>query len=201
MAEVLDRLREERKLPEQRDYQDWKRTRLSLYEQTAEYLPEELWHVPSGKTLRVVAQSHPFGGLTFLYEDVTEKLALESDYNTLVKVQSATLDTLQEAVAVFGPDGRLKLRNAAFARIWELEPAILENDPHIQRIADACIARFGEEQVWQRLIASISAGSERRRDWGKIERRDKTILVDFGSSPARRGNARDVCRRNRPLPH
>jgi signal transduction histidine kinase len=175
-AEVLDRLREERKLPEQRDYQNWKRARLALYEQATEYLPEELWHVTGGKTLRVVAQSHPFGGLTFLYEDVTEKLALESDYNTLIKVQSATLDTLQEAVAVFGPDGRLKLRNAAFARIWELEPAILENDPHIQRIADACIARFGEELVWQRLIASISAGSERRRDWGEIKRSDKSIL-------------------------
>ena len=175
-GEILDRLREARRLPEQRDYQAWKRARLALYEQAAEYLPEDLWHLPGGKTLRVVAQPHPFGGLTFLFEDVTEKLALESSYNTLIKVQSATLDTLQEAVAVFGPDGRLKLHNAAFARIWELEPAILEGEPHIQRIADACTVRFGGEAVWQRLIASISAGSERRRDWGEIERSDKTIL-------------------------
>lgn len=175
-GEVLDRLREARQLPEQRDYQAWKRARLALYEQAAEYLPEDLWHLPGGKTLRVVAQPHPFGGLTFLFEDVTEKLALESSYNTLIKVQSATLDTLQEAVAVFGPDGRLKLHNAAFARIWELEPAILDGEPHIQRIADACTVRFGGKEVWQRLIASISAGSERRRDWGEIERSDKTIL-------------------------
>ena len=175
-GEILDNLREARKLPEQRDYQAWKRSRLALYEQAAEYLPEELWHVPGGKTLRVVAQPHPFGGLTFLYEDVTEKLALESSYNTLIKVQSATLDTLQEAVAVFGPDGRLKLHNAAFARVWELDPSILEGEPHVQRLADACVARFGEEEVWQRLIASISEGSERRRDWGEIERSDKTIM-------------------------
>ncbi len=175
-GEILDNLREARKLPEQRDYQAWKRSRLALYEQAAEYLPEELWHVPGGKTLRVVAQPHPFGGLTFLYEDVTEKLALESSYNTLIKVQSATLDTLQEAVAAFGPDGRLKLHNAAFARIWELDPSILEGEPHVQRLADACVARFGEEEVWQRLIASISEGSERRRDWGEIERSDKTIM-------------------------
>ena len=175
-GEILDRLRGARRLPEQRDYQAWKRARLALYEQAAEYLPEELWHVAGGKTLRAVAQPHPFGGLTFLFEDVTEKLALESSYNTLIKVQSATLDTLQEAVAVFGPDGRLKLHNAAFERIWELEPAILEGEPHIQRIADACILRFGGDTAWQRLISSISAGSERRRDWGEIERSDKTIL-------------------------
>src|SRR6185437_2809404 len=79
-GEVLDRLRDARKLPEQRDYQAWKRERLALYENQREYPTEEPWHVPGGKTLRVVAQPHPFGGLTYLYEDITEKLALESAY-------------------------------------------------------------------------------------------------------------------------
>src|SRR3569623_2322581 len=82
---------------------------------TRENPGEDVWHLPGGQTYRVVAQPHPFGGLTFLYEDVTARLTLESDYNTLVKVQSAALDTLSEGVAVFGPDGKLKLHNAAFA--------------------------------------------------------------------------------------
>jgi signal transduction histidine kinase len=176
-GEILDRLRDARKLPEQRDYQAWKRQRLGLYEQPSEYLQEELWHVPGGKTLRVVPQPHPFGGLTFLYEDVTEKLSLESSYNTLIKVQSATLDTLTEAVAVFGPDARLKLHNAAFARIWELEPSDLVGEPHVQKIAEASNRRFGEEAAWKKLIELITSGAERRRDWGEIERGDKTILA------------------------
>jgi signal transduction histidine kinase len=176
-GEVLDRLRDARKLPEQRDYQAWKRARLALYESPAEYLQEELWHVPGGKTLRVVPQPHPFGGLTFLYEDVTEKLSLESSYNTLIKVQSATLDTLTEAVAVFGPDARLKLHNAAFARIWELEPSDLMGEPHVQKIAEASNRRFGEEAAWKKLVELITSGAERRRDWGEIERGDKTILA------------------------
>lgn len=175
-GEVLDRLRDARRLPEQRDYQAWKRQRLALYDQPAEYLQEELWHVPGGKTLRVVAQPHPFGGLTFLYEDVTEKLTLESSYNTLIKVQSATLDTLSEGVAVFGPDARLKLHNAAFARIWELTDADLEGEPHVQKIADASVARFGEETTWRRLAATIASGTESARNWGEIERSDRTIL-------------------------
>ena len=175
-GEILDRLREERRLPEQRDYQAWKRGRLALY-QESDYLPEDLWHLPGGKTLRVVAQPHPFGGLTFLYEDVTEKLALESNYNTLIKVQSATLDTLSEGVAVFGPDARLKLHNAAFVRIWELDAQTLAGEPHIQKIAQTCVARFGEHPFWDRLVAAIASGAERRRDWGEIERSDKTILA------------------------
>ncbi|HEX3949680.1 MAG TPA: PAS-domain containing protein, partial [Steroidobacteraceae bacterium] len=158
-GEILDRLREGRKLPEQRDYQSWKRQRLTLYGQPADYMPEELWHVPGGKTLRVVAQPHPFGGLTFLYEDVTERIALESSYNTLIKVQSATLNTLQEGVAVFGPDGKLKLYNASFARIWELTAKDLAGEPHVRVIAAACADKFGGAHAWERLIQAIVSGS------------------------------------------
>ncbi|MEI9930803.1 MAG: PAS-domain containing protein [Rhizomicrobium sp.] len=176
-SEILDRLREGRKLPEQRDYQSWKRQRLSLYSQSADFLSEELWHLPSGKTLRVVPQPHPFGGLTFLYEDVTERIALESSYNTLIKVQSATLNTLQEGVAVFGPDGRLKLYNAAFARIWELTPKDLAGEPHVRLIAAASAEKFGASQVWESLIQAIVSGSGSARPLGEMERNDRTILA------------------------
>jgi signal transduction histidine kinase len=175
--EILDRLRETRRLPEQRDYQAWKRQRIALYEQGLDYAPEDLWYLPGGTTLRVIAQPHPFGGLTYLYEDVTEKLALESSYNTLIKVQSATLDTLNEAVAVFGPDARLKLHNAAFARLWEFEPESLAAEPHVQKIAEACVARFGDAPMWQNLAVSIASGAERSRNWGHVQRSDGKRLA------------------------
>lgn len=175
-GEILDRLREGRRLPEQRDYQSWKRQRLAFYDNPLEHSSEELWHVPSGKTLRVVAQPHPFGGLTYLYEDVTERLTLESNYNTLIKVQSATLDTLQEGVAVFGPDGKLKLHNAAFTKIWKLSSRDVAGEPHVRTIAAACADKFGDEAMWERLIQSIVSGAPTRRDWGEIERNDRTIL-------------------------
>jgi signal transduction histidine kinase len=176
-SEILDRLRETRRLPEQRDYQAWKRERLAAYDQPDSFLPEEPWHLPSGKTLRVVAQPHPFGGLTYLYEDITERIALESSYNTLIGVQRATLDTLGEGVAVFGMDGRLKLHNAAFTRLWKFESTELSGEPHVQEIAQACIRRFGEDAAWPKLIASISSGSDRQRDAGQMQRSDHTILA------------------------
>ena len=183
-GEILDRLRETRKLPEQRDYQSWKRQRLAYYVQALDYAPEDLWYLPGGKTLRVIAQPHPFGGLTYLYEDVTEKLALESSYNTLIKVQSATLDTLNEAVAVFGPDARLKLHNAAFAKLWELEPVVLVGEPHVQKIAEVCIARFGDSAMWQDLAVSIASGTERSRNPGYVERYDGVVLsIAFAPLP------------------
>ncbi|HEX3755943.1 MAG TPA: PAS-domain containing protein [Rhizomicrobium sp.] len=180
--EILDRLREARKLPEQRDYQAWKRQRLTLYSQARDRSAEELWHIPGGQTMRVVTQPHPFGGLSFLYEDVTERLALESNYNTLIKVQSATLDTLVEGVAVFGPDGKLKLHNAAFARIWDLSEKDLAGEPHVRTIATVAAQRFGDSEPWDRLILAIVSGPSQKRDLGEVERADRTIL-SLGLSP------------------
>jgi signal transduction histidine kinase len=174
---ILDRLRELRQLPEQRDYQAWKRAHLSAYERDGSALPDEQWTLPDGRTLRVTAQPHPFGGLIWLYEDITEKFALEASYKTLTGVQRATLDTLSEGVAVFGTDGRLKLYNAAFARLWQFESAELEGQPHVQKIAEMCVQRFGEEAAWHTLVANVSSGSERRREWGEIERFDRTIVA------------------------
>jgi signal transduction histidine kinase len=175
-GEILDRLRDARKLPEQRDYQAWKRSRQTLYaDGNRESAGEETWHMPGGQTIRVVNQPHPFGGLTFLYEDVTARITLESDYNTLIKVQSATLDTLSEGVAVFGPDGKLKLHNAAFSRIWEFEPEDLEGEPHVRTIAALSRDKFGDSAIWDQLIQAIVVGAT-ARDLGDVERSDRSIL-------------------------
>jgi signal transduction histidine kinase len=181
-GDILDRLRDARRLPEQRDYQAWKRSRLALYSDGARERPsEDTWYMPNGQTIRVAVQPHPFGGLTFLYEDVTARLTLESEYNTLVKVQSATLDTLSEGVAVFGPDGRLKLHNAAFARIWEFGTDDLASEPHLRTIAALSRDKFGETRVWDQLIQTIVTGAV-ARDLGEVERSDRSIL-SLSTSP------------------
>ncbi len=174
-GDILDRLRDARRLPEQRDYPAWKRARLALYNGGARESVEETWHTPGGQTIRVVVQPHPFGGLTCLYEDVTARLNLESDYNTLVRVQSATLDTLAEGVAVFGPDGKLRLHNAAFARIWEFEPGDLAGEPHLRTLAALSRDRFGENRIWDHLVQAV-AGEGAARGLGEIERSDRSIL-------------------------
>lgn len=176
-GEILDRLREERKLPEQRDYQSWRRERLDLYVTARARPSEELWHTPDGKNLRVVAQPHPLGGLTILFEDVTERISLESSFNTLTKVQSATLNSLREGVAVFGPDGRLKLHNAAFMDIWGLVEADLTGEPHIRAIADVCATKFAAETLWEQLVQAVVSDEGGANDFGEVERSDRSILA------------------------
>jgi PAS domain-containing protein len=101
-SEVLDRLRQRRRLPEQVDYAAWKIRELGFYE-TLDAPPDELWSLPDGRTLRVVRQPHPLGGLLLLFADITGEVRLKAQYNALIKVQQATLDKLSDAVRCSAP--------------------------------------------------------------------------------------------------
>src|SRR5690606_31814285 len=140
-GELIDQMRENRLLPEQADFPAYKAAVQRLYTDLLK-ASEELVHRPDGRVLRQVVSPHPLGGLLILYEDVTDRLALERSYNTLIAVQQETLANLYEGVAVFGSDGRLKLSNPAYARIWRLDPALLEGEPHVSELVDAARPLF-----------------------------------------------------------
>ncbi len=181
-SEVLEAMRESRRLPEQADFPAWKKSRLNLYTEVIEPL-EEVWHLPDGSTLRVVVQPHPFGGLLVFYEDVTDWLVLERSLNTLLAVQSATLANLYEAVAVYGSDARLKLYNNAFARVWNLEEEFLEGEPHITEVVDRTRDLFGIVENWPDVRErTISAVTNRNSDSGQSELSGGTI-IEYASLP------------------
>ncbi|MBS9477159.1 PAS-domain containing protein [Ancylobacter sp. VKM B-3255] len=171
---VLDRLRAARRLPEQADFRLWREELHAAYR--AIEPREHWWHLPGGRTLRVVTAPNPEGGITYLFDEVTERLALESRYNALIRIQSETLDALAEAVAVFGSDGRLGLSNSAFARLWALDAALLAAHPHIDKVAEACRPLAGDADVWGRLRAAVTGIEARIPTEFRMERTDGAIL-------------------------
>jgi PAS domain-containing protein len=133
--EVLERLREARQLPEAADFRAFKAEQLRMFT-TLIQPQQELVHLRDDRTLLVSIAPHPLGGLTFIYEDVSDRLALERSCQTLTQVRRATLDHLFEGIAVFGSDGLLKLRNPAFLTIWELSESDVAGEPHIADILE-----------------------------------------------------------------
>ena len=89
-AAVLDTSRGKRKLPEEQDFRQWKQQLFEAYR--AVEPKEHMWHLPDSRTLRVVTTPNPEGGVTYLYDDVTERLDMQRRYDALIKVQSETLD-------------------------------------------------------------------------------------------------------------
>jgi signal transduction histidine kinase len=179
---LLDALRSARMLPEQADFRAWKHEVLSSYQSVE--AQEHWWHLPDGQTLRVLASPHPQGGVTYVYENVTERLDLESRYNALIRVQGETLDHLAEGVAVFGSDGRLRLSNPAFATVWDVDIAMLAERPHIGVFARRTAAPgAAARRAWEEIAAAVTGLAENRpRAVGRCER-DGDVVLDYATVP------------------
>ena len=180
--EVLDSLRERRQITEQADFRNYKQE-FARHIMSIISPFEELMHTPRGRTFRMVATPHPMGGVILTYEDVTDRLALEASYNTLIEVQRETIDHLYEGIAVYGSDGRLKLHNSAFTRLWSLTEDELANQPHVSKVVDLVSEYFSGRKDWpsirERIVSQVA---ERELRNLRIERSDKKV-IDVAAIP------------------
>jgi signal transduction histidine kinase len=173
-SSVLDRLRAARKLPEQPDFRAWK---ARLHEAYRAVEPEkDTWYLPDGRAVSVVTTPNPEGGVTYLFDDVTESLDLARRFDGLIRVQRETLDNLAEAVAVFGSNGRAQLFNPAFARMWKLSPEALREQPHIDTVEAWCRPLFDDPVMWRTLREAVTGIENRVEVPLKLERKDGSVL-------------------------
>jgi signal transduction histidine kinase len=185
-GEILDRLRALRHLPEEANYRDWRAKQLRSY--TNLELRENYWYLPDGRSLRVICEQHPFGGVTYLYEDLTKEYRAESRYNELFGVQRETLDNLAEAVALSGSDGRLKLYNPAFSRFWSLDPGFLEQKPHIEKLAQLETLSADSRAGWQDIKFGVTGiEADRKAHEGRMSQDGRVLR--YRAVPLPDGNA------------
>ncbi len=180
-GEILDRLHELSRLPAMVDYRNWRAAVLDCH--TSGVMYDDWWHLPDGRLQHVIGEQRHDGGVTWLFDDATERLALESRYNALIDVQRETLDSLKEGVAVFATDGRLKLYNSAFLAIWQLSRETLDQSPHIGEIIAASRALYDDPKTWDRLARSVTSVTDERETLeGQMLRPDQTE-IDFATTP------------------
>jgi signal transduction histidine kinase len=177
-GQLLDRLRERRKLPARANYAEWRAEELSYY-LDIDGVKEDTWSLPDERTLSVTRQRHPMGGLLLLFKDITGELELQTRFNAIVKTQSSTLDNLHEAVAVFGGDGRMKLHNNAFQRLWSLSEEMLKDHPDYDDVVEECIPLFHDTEIWAAMKSHITDPSAKARQstTGEMRRSDGSILT------------------------
>jgi PAS domain-containing protein len=172
--DLFDRLRELRRIPEQRDFHAWKRNYLDIFK-SADRHDHQLWHLAGGPSLRVTVQPHRLGGVAVIVEDISDMLNLQGSYKSLMRMQKATLDTIDDAMAIFGPNGRLQVCNLAFQAQWRLSDADIFVEPHVNRLADISATRLGPDEVWSTVTSGI-ASHEPQRLGGMVARADGRVL-------------------------
>ncbi|HWC64040.1 MAG TPA: PAS-domain containing protein [Rhizomicrobium sp.] len=176
LGEILDYLREKRRLPEQRNFAEWKQAQLQ-YCAGGGKARTEFWHMPGGRSVRMTMEPRLDGAVFLICEDISEKLRLESSLNLLTQVQQATLDTLEDGIAIFGTDGRLVMNNAPFASLWKLSAEDLVGRPHYAELADICAGHIGRDDIWSMVAHALnSAAPEKFSELGKARRADGRML-------------------------
>ena len=186
-ARLLDRMRENGKLPEVRDFPEWRAQRENWFRSTQPN--EENWLLPDGTHLRVLAQPMPSSGLLVIFEDRTEQAQLSSAHDTLLRVRTATFDNLFEAIAVFAADGRLSIWNRKFATNWNVKEEQLANHPRIDELLPEfakLLQKPAEISVIGELLRMTTANHEQRT--GRVNFADDRIF-QISTVPLPDGNA------------
>lgn len=115
---VFNRMREAGKLPEPKDYTQWRDQFSRLLDEASTGTYQETWVLPDGQTHRVTGRPHPDGAIAFLFEDISAEISLTRKFRTEIETSQAVLDTLPEAIAVFSPSKTLIVTNDAYQTLW-----------------------------------------------------------------------------------
>ena len=164
LRDFLERLRETRQMPEQKDFASLRRKLCELEEGARDGTYEENWQLPSGKIFRVTGRPHPQGALAFLFEDISTAIILERKYRSELELSQATLDRMSEAVAVFDASGMLVFVNSAFERLWGLDPMERLDGPGVAEMTALWAERCVPSPAWARL-AEFATAAEARTSW------------------------------------
>src|SRR5690348_11589738 len=185
---LIDRMRDNQRLPEARDFPAWKEERRGWFTSPEEVIEEE-WMLPGGDHLRVVAQPLPDGGLRLFLEDRTEQLRLASVRDTLLRVRAATFDNLFDLISVFASDGRLYLWNRRFIEDWELDEEWLASHQRVDELVPAMARKLVNPTAAAQIREMVRATTdERQSSTGRISMTDGRHF-QFAAVPLPDGNA------------
>ncbi len=165
LGSFLDRLRDQRMLPEPRDYAHWRRHIAELETAASNGTYSEIWPLVDGRTYCVDGRPHHDGAIALVFEDISSEISLTRRFRAEIETGQAVIDRLDEAIAVFSAAGVMTLANRAYGQLWGSDP--LQSIRGDMTILDAT-------RTWQRACVptpvwgdarDFAAGLSERASW------------------------------------
>ncbi|WP_299547869.1 PAS-domain containing protein [uncultured Tateyamaria sp.] len=122
MLSFFDRLRDNRVMPEPKNYGSWRQEISAMINAASHGSYHETWTLDTGHTYRVSGRPHPDGAIAFLIEDITAEISLTRNFRAELELGQSLMDTFEDALVVFSSAGVLTFCNAAYRDMWKLDP-------------------------------------------------------------------------------
>ncbi len=169
---MLNRMRDLRRLPEPKDYTNWREQFTRLEAEAKEGTYCENWDLPDGQTFRVTGRPHPDGALAFLFEDISAEVSLTRHFRTEIETSQAVLDTIPDAIAVFSNANTLVMTNEAYRTLWEIDEEEVLQTHNLKDAMHTWRDASLPSPIWPRL-EDFAATSGRREPFS-----DRVTLLD-----------------------
>ena len=162
LGQVLHILREQRLLPEPKDFTTWRDELMRLEAAAANGTYNEEWILPGGRTYQVRGSPQPNGALAFFIQDVTSDATLLRGIRAEVEFTDQVMDALPHAIVAFDRKGQTTLSNTAYAELWGQDPCVDLFDAGFEQALaawqKACDSGPGLERL-ARFVAAESDGT------------------------------------------
>lgn len=142
----LDKIREQKTLPEVPDFKLYKDEENKSFEYLSEP-KEDLLYIPDGRTFKRIRAPHS-DGILLAYEDITDDLAITRSFNDLKAVEQGILNNLTDSVAIFTPNLKLDLYNTSFINLLQLTEENLSSNTKLEDIIDFHQPLLPELEDW-----------------------------------------------------
>ena len=143
----LDKIRETKILPEVSDFKNYKEEENKAFDALTEQ-KEDMLYIPDGRTFRRIRAPHPDGTI-IAYEDMTDRLATSRKLGDLLTIQQGILDNISDSVLIFSANLKLQYYNQSYAKLWNLTPEELNNQPTLRTILDKQQDALPELEDWK----------------------------------------------------
>jgi PAS domain-containing protein len=146
---VLDAMRDRNMIPEPKNYRHWRNQIADMEKAAASGLFEETWSLPAGQTYRVIGRPHPNGALALMFDDISSEVGRSRRYRADLELGQSVIDAMDDAVAVFAQSGLLVMTNAAYADVWDHDPAIAPTAISMEQLSRHWRAQSAPTPLWE----------------------------------------------------
>lgn len=122
LLSFFDRLRDNRVMPEPKNYHSWRQEISDVIAAATDGRYQETWTLDSGQTYRVSGRPHPDGAIAFLIEDISAEVSLARSFRSELELGQSMMNTFDTGLVVFSSSGILQFCNSAYREMWKLDP-------------------------------------------------------------------------------